>query len=68
LDVEEDYKIIPLPETVAQIKNYNKKKSRKSYGKSMPFCWSFLIIFTRIITLKEINKYLKAEYVGDKRI
>nr|KYP42767.1 hypothetical protein KK1_035797 [Cajanus cajan] len=65
--VEEDYKILPLPEnpTMAQIKN------KKAKTKSCLFAGVSQTIFIRIMTHKtpkSIWDYLKEEYEGDERI
>jgi len=70
--VEEDYKILPLPNnpTMAQIK-LHKKKTKKAKARSCLFTGVSSIIFTRIMTPKTpkaIWDYLKEEYAGNERI
>ncbi|XP_019265852.1 PREDICTED: uncharacterized protein LOC109243382 [Nicotiana attenuata] len=71
--VEEDYDVLPLPNspTVAQIKSHKEKKTRKSKAKATLFAGVYATIFTRVMALKsakEIWDYLKGEYTGDERI
>ncbi|KAA8540206.1 hypothetical protein F0562_024231 [Nyssa sinensis] len=71
--VEEDYEVQPLPAnpTVAQIKIYKEKRTRKSKAKACLFAAVSPTIFTRIMSLKsakDIWDYLKEEYAGDERI
>jgi len=69
--VEEDD--VPLPEnpTVAQIKAYKDKKTRKAKAKSCLFAGVSQMIMTRIMTLKspkEIWEYWKAKYERSEKI
>ncbi|WVZ15253.1 hypothetical protein V8G54_012819 [Vigna mungo] len=71
--VEEDYEIAPLPDnpTIARMKTYKEKKTRKAKAKACLFSGVSKIIFTRIMshnTAKAIWDYLKEEYAGDERI
>ncbi|KAA8533202.1 hypothetical protein F0562_033265 [Nyssa sinensis] len=71
--VEEDYEVQPLPAnpTMAQIKIYKEKRTRKSKAKACLFAAVSPTIFTRIMSLKsakDIWDYLKEEYAGDERI
>ncbi|XP_071723871.1 uncharacterized protein [Rutidosis leptorrhynchoides] len=71
--VVEDYDVPPLPgnPTMAQIKNHNGRRTRKSKAKACLFVAVSNTIFTRIMTLKtakEIWEYLKKEYTGDERV
>jgi len=71
--VEEDYEIPALPNnpTMAQIKAYKEKKTKKSKAKACLFAAVSSTIFTRIMSLKsakEMWDYLKTEYEGDERI
>ena len=70
--MEEEYDVPVLPEnpTVAQMKSYREKKTRKSKAKAVLFAAVSPTIFTRIMSLKttkEIWDYLKSEYAGDKK-
>ncbi|XP_015078294.1 uncharacterized protein LOC107022100 [Solanum pennellii] len=71
--VEDEYIISPFPNnlTMAQIKNHQERKIRKSKAKACLFAAVSSTVFTRIISListKEVWDYLKAEYEGDERI
>ena len=52
--VEEDYDVPPLPgnPSMAQIKNHNERRTRKSKAKTCLFAAVSNTIFTRIMTLK----------------
>lgn len=71
--VEEDYEIPVLPgnQTMAQIKLYRERKTRKSKAKSCLYATISPTIFSRIMTLesaKAIWDFLKEEYQEDERI
>lgn len=71
--VEEDYEVSQLSDnpTIAQIKIYKEKKTRKAKAKACLFAAVSPTIFPRIMTLssaKAIWDYLKSEYKGDERI
>ncbi|KAK9162071.1 hypothetical protein Syun_002973 [Stephania yunnanensis] len=71
--VEEDYEVLPLPAnlTMAQIKYYKERKSRKSKAKAILFAAVSSEVFVRIMSLKsafKVRNYLKKEYEGDENI
>ncbi|XP_049356984.1 6,7,8-trihydroxycoumarin synthase-like [Solanum verrucosum] len=73
LAVEDEYIIAPLPNnpTMAQIKNHQERKIRKSKAKACLFVVVSSNVFTRTMSLKlakEARDYLKTEYEGDERI
>jgi len=56
---------------MAQIKNHQERKIRKSKAKACLFAAVSSTVFTRIMSLKsakEVWDYLKTEYEGDERI
>ncbi|RVW21205.1 Retrovirus-related Pol polyprotein from transposon RE1 [Vitis vinifera] len=70
--IEEDYDVPPLPAnpTMAQLKAYKERKTRKSKAKAYLFSAVSSTIFTRIMNLesaKDIWDYLKKEYQGNER-
>ena len=52
--MEEEYDVLVLPKnpTVAQMKSYQEKKTRKSKAKAVYLQQSLLLFFTRIMSLK----------------
>ncbi|RVW50135.1 Retrovirus-related Pol polyprotein from transposon RE1 [Vitis vinifera] len=69
--IEEDYDVPPLPAnpTMAQLKAYKERKTRKSKAKAYLFSAVSSTIFTRIMNLesaKDIWDYLKKEYQGNE--
>ena len=70
--VEENYVVPELAgnPTVAQLKIYKEKKTRKSKAKACLYAAVSNTIFTRIMNLdsaKEVWDYLKKEYQGNER-
>ncbi|XP_049344195.1 uncharacterized protein LOC125808553 [Solanum verrucosum] len=71
--VKDEYIIAPFPNnpTMAQIKNHQERKIRKSKAKVYLCVAVSSTVFTRIMSLKlakEVWDYLKTEYEGDARI
>ena len=71
--VEDEYIIDPLPNNpmMAQIKNHQERKIRKSKAKACLFAAVSSTVFTRIMSLKLANvvwDYLKVECEGHERI